>query len=631
MKVISAKRNVSRGRKPRKGKKPIRRNPDNNQVIRVPSDYAWKVLEVVFETIGMHLNDEEASTLREVISQRDVERYLSLSSSMGLQSINPKVGHVPGGDLPTRVMLSSLLKKYQFPGDCESRKAKAIETVLNGERACSVYNRQGRKRFLGNEDDPMLRSMREIIVRVIGSKLPSKEELTATARHGPGASLGTKYGYSTTFDKNALEMYNVTAGSFDHACDLIESDERWMAALRGRYRRTNNIANPVPTSNEEVLRSVLNIVAGNKITSVPKNALTERSIAIEPEMNMMLQLGVDGFIRKRLKRWGIDLDDQSKNQRLAYEGSIRCDAFAPATIDLAMASDTISLGIAKLLLPEPWFRYLCEIRSPKGQLPDGSTIRFSKLSSMGNGSTFAIESLLFFAVTFAANKTYFGYYPRDSNAVFGDDIACPEGCAPLLVRTLKLCGFSINIDKSFLQGNVKESCGTDWYRGLDMRPVHLTDAPELVGELFLDRNRILRWYTLQGFCTSDARERLDALYSKWIPTRFADLVGPYSDEQFDTYIHTDMSSWRKVNTRKHHQVYTARVLYSKYRDRPNADPEMFDFYKLSSRLLLNEAYLDPARLPQWLSPLRRASMSGSVFTLFDTSRIRRGVRQQVWH
>jgi len=601
-----------------------------NQTVRVARDYPWLVLDALKGAIGSHLSDKEASTLSRVIRERDVDGYLNLSASMGLQSINSVENSESWANHEVRVMLSSVLKKYPFDGDAEARKRAGIQMILLGEQCCSTFNRVGRRKLLG-ADDKVLNEAKWFIRKILGSSLPSKEELTRTARHGPGASTGTSSGNTSAFDKFAGYPYDVTARCFDHACDLLVSDERWYEAVKSDIRTQEGWPSYFHISKAYMAKRCFNIVKGNKITTVPKDARKERPIAIEPTMNMMLQLGVDGYIRKKLKPWGIDLDDQTKNQKLAYAGSIRMDYCSPATIDLAMASDTISLGVVKLLLPEPWFRYLCEIRSPMGTLPDGSKIRYSKLSSMGNGSTFAIESLIFGALMFGVTKCSLGYYPKEDVSIFGDDIICPEGCAPTLVQYLKLCGFHINREKSFLQGQVKESCGTDWFRGHSLRPVHLHDVPTVVGELFSDRNRITRWLTLHGYYTSEVQTSIDSLYHKWVPERFRALVGPVSDTEFDTYWHDSCSDWRKGSTRKYTQVYVGKALYARYKQR-RLQARDFDFVKLSARLISqNESFVDPARLPHWMNPLRKQSASGSVFSVYETNSIRRGVRQRVWY
>ena len=138
--------------------------------------------------------------------------------------------------------------------------------------------------------------------------------------------------------------------------------------------------------------SLIDIAPGNRITTVPKNAKTDRVIAIEPVLNMFLQKGIGGVIRSELRRVGINLNDQAPNQRLAKEGSITGQW---ATIDLSAASDSIAYELVRCLLPSDWFAALELCRSSVGILPSGEKIFYQKFSSMGNGYTFELESLIF--------------------------------------------------------------------------------------------------------------------------------------------------------------------------------------------------------------------------------------------
>lgn len=103
----------------------------------------------------------------------------------------------------------------------------------------------------------------------------------------------------------------------------------------------------------------LDIVPG-RLCFVPKNAKTDRAIVNEPGLNVMYQLGIGRYITQRLKRFGVDIHDQSYNQRLAREGSL---TGALATLDLSSASDTIAYGLVLDLLPIDWFVLLDNGRS----------------------------------------------------------------------------------------------------------------------------------------------------------------------------------------------------------------------------------------------------------------------------
>jgi hypothetical protein len=160
-----------------------------------------------------------------------------------------------------------------------------------------------------------------------------------------------------------------------------------------------------------------------------------------------------------------------------------------------MASDTISLRLAQLVLPEEWYDYLFSIRSPSGVMPDGMVVTYSKLSSMGNGSTFAIESLIFASVLFAVASRAGFRWAELPLSVYGDDLICPCLLSDTVARELEVCGFSLNKDKSFFdaQNPVRESCGADWYRAHLVRPVYIKDVPKTVMDLFHIHNSLWVW------------------------------------------------------------------------------------------------------------------------------------------
>jgi len=215
----------------------------------------------------------------------------------------------------------------------------------------------------------------------------------------------------------------------------------------------------------EIIRKV-RMVHYNKIVTVPKTALVDRTIAIEPLLNGYLQSGVDVFMRRRLRRVGIDLTDQSRNQRLAMLGSYdHSDPYI--TIDLSSASDLISKNLVRALLPPAWYAFLDAIRSPAYQLDDGVAKRYHKFVSMGNGFCFPLETLIFASVCQLYSKTSTDF------TVYGDDIIVRQSISAKVLKTLWQIGFRHNPEKTFLKGPFRESCGADWFAGRDVRPLTL--------------------------------------------------------------------------------------------------------------------------------------------------------------
>lgn len=351
------------------------------------------------------------------------------------------------------------LKKYTgFTTDVDPEKA-ALETFLETEEWCKLTNRRLRSVRDGAKapylNTIMLMAQRKI-ARTLGSF--SVNELLNLSYWGPGVTSSVKGSFTDAANKFQARP-DVSPDFAVKAAQLMSFLPSWSALL-------------ADSDHGCWVTPVLNVISGNSITFVPKTALTHRSIAVEPHINSFFQLGIGKMIRKRLKRVGIDLDDQSTNQKLARLGSIDGSL---ATIDLTSASDTISKELVRELLPEDWFAWLDMTRSKQGTL-NKEKLLYEKFSSMGNGFTFDLESLIFWAVAQSVVE-HRNYNPFWVN-VMGDDIIVPSGCYVRVVRVLQELGFVVNKSKSFHKGLFRESCGCDCFRGADVRPVYLKKVPQ---------------------------------------------------------------------------------------------------------------------------------------------------------
>jgi hypothetical protein len=235
--------------------------------------------------------------------------------------------------------------------------------------------------------------------------------------------------------------------------------------------------------------SHLECVHGNKVTTVPKNAKTDRVIAIEPELNLIVQLGIGRMIRKRLNRVGLLLpDSQQHNAEAARIGSIDGSL---ATIDLSMASDTVSYEIVRSLLPARWFEALEQSRSPSGVLPSGERVVYQKFSSMGNGYNFELETLIFWAICSSVLDAH-GWKGRPP-LVYGDDIVVPTEFVGHILEAISLIGFVPNEKKTFVDGPFRESCGKHYFNGADVSPFYIRRPVNNVIRRYWLANSIKRW------------------------------------------------------------------------------------------------------------------------------------------
>lgn len=209
-------------------------------------------------------------------------------------------------------------------------------------------------------------------------------------------------------------------------------------------------------------------VTDGVLSFVPKSYKTSRCIVVEPVLNGFVQLGIGEYISERLKMIGLDLSTQeSRNRDLARLGSLTGEL---ATLDLSSASDTISKGIVEHLLPPDWVTFLESVRTSSVYTPNGDLIRLEKFSSMGNGFTFPLETLIFYALSWASTDD-----GRDKVNCYGDDIIVPTASVALLKKVLLVGGFLLNSEKSFVEGPFRESCGGDYLKGFDIRPVYVKD------------------------------------------------------------------------------------------------------------------------------------------------------------
>ncbi len=266
------------------------------------------------------------------------------------------------------------------------------------------------------------------------------------------------------------------------------------------------------------------IVSGNRLSYVPKTSEVSRSICTEPTTNMFVQKGIGFVLEKWLKqRFSIDLSRQPElNRQLARLGSID-GSFG--TIDLSSASDSISLAMLREILPAELLGWLELARSPKVVYPDGSEAELYMVSSMGNGFTFPLQTLLFSTIVVACYRVL-GIKPkirRDGPAnfgVFGDDIIVRKDSYDFVTRALRMFGFVTNDNKSFNTGNFRESCGGDYFRGHDIRGVYCKSL-KTSADVYSTINRLIRWSARTGIMLPKTVSSLMSIV-KFLPIPYHD-------------------------------------------------------------------------------------------------------------
>jgi hypothetical protein len=311
------------------------------------------------------------------------------------------------------------------------------------------------------------------------------QELLGNARFGPGSSVGSQ-GRNSFFEKFFVNSLTTTEPAlYTEYRSFMRTRSTWLAAELKRIRIQGG----------EVFR----VVAGSKLTTVAKNNSIDRTICTEPSLNMMFQLCLgDAFNDVLRKVYGYDQAIQpNRNREMSWAGSL---GNGQCTIDLRSASDTISLSLCRAVLPEDWFAAISDCRSPTTEV-DGKTIDLNMVSSMGNGFTFPLQTYLFSLLIRCVCRIKQRHFERfsasDSFGVFGDDLVVPRDIYDDVIAGLESLGFQPNNDKSFGDGSFRESCGSDWFEGTNVRGVYGRKL-DCLQDRFSLINRLLRWSAMHG-------------------------------------------------------------------------------------------------------------------------------------
>ena len=339
--------------------------------------------------------------------------------------------------------------------------------------------------------------------------ISSYDQIWSEGYSGPGASIGAR-GYSF-YAKHGASTLSATSD------DLYISYRRYVSQFalweEAECLRAQN-------------HGLVNVVDGSNVSFAPKNADTARLICTEPSLNMFAQLGVKKILDKRFQDfWGVDMEDQPEINRLLARRGSATQGFA--TLDLSSASDSVSVELCRQLLPSWFFETLMELRCRQCFVRShGLRVDLGTISTMGNGFTFPVMTMILSCVVRAVyselglpiqdprrvmTRIERSFLVEPNWAVFGDDIVVYREAYDLVVEVLGLLGFSVNVTKSFNTGPFRESCGHDYFYGLNVRGVYLRKVTSLQ-DLAVAVNLLNQWTAQTGIRLSRACRYLFSLF-----------------------------------------------------------------------------------------------------------------------
>ena len=366
---------------------------------------------------------------------------------------------------------TQFLKKYKFKNSLiDTRQAAKDVFLSNLERMRSVNDNL---HLLFKDDLKLIPAQTRLSLlraRAICHQILTPfttEELFDECKHSNGTTLGLKFVETNLEDK----MYYPLSSS-DTCVKLFELYKQYDPQL-ANYIDEYNMYNTQPTY------SVKN---SSKTTFVDKTNKIDRTIAIEPTLNMFFQKGAESLLRDRLLPY-LDLTNlQDTHKQLALYGSLTADI---STVDFSSASDSISVELVKFLLPPAWFMLLSSIRCSSTVLDDVIYTDLPMISTMGNATTFPLETLVFYSLAYACSapftgKSLFAECKDLKISVYGDDCILPRHATSSFIELAQYVGMLVNVEKTFT-GDVKfrESCGADCFDFRNVRPFHLKSPSNL--------------------------------------------------------------------------------------------------------------------------------------------------------
>jgi hypothetical protein len=403
------------------------------------------------------------------------------------------------------VLLRTLLKKWA-PRDTSLPDRIAKEKFIASNKKCGDWS--FRPEF---ESDMLLfgefqKQLDQFFHPDGRNRLESYSIVLDKARVGPGSAV----------DARGQSMYAKLFSS-----PLTTTSESLYLLYRGYIRQFPIWANA--EKHRSAHYGVPIEVNCSKTSFVPKTRDVSRMICVEPSLNMFFQLGLGRLMEEWLEEsYGISMSHQPDvNRWLASLGSVDGSI---ATIDLSSASDSISLSLCRQVLPKWLYTTLEELRCSSTRV-DGEEVRLEMMSTMGNGFTFPLQTILFSSIIRAAHRVsgipILGGVRRNWSC-FGDDLICDRLAYRNVRRLLDLAGFTANPSKTFYEGAFRESCGTDWLNGQPVRGVYLKRL-DSVQDICVAINLLNEWSAVSGV----PLRKGCALLCSWLRGRF--LPVPYAE------------------------------------------------------------------------------------------------------
>lgn len=294
----------------------------------------------------------------------------------------------------------------------------------------------------------VLTRAREIVHEILGDF--NWDEVYEEVEFGKRACVGTLYEDSYLDWKLYASPLTGSKGQFDRFFDYIKKDHLLQNILldAGKFH----------LAKRRVDCSCL------KQSYVPKKFDSLRGITLNTLIGTFISGAIGNVMAKRLKDYGLNI--KKLQEKHGVYARIFSNTRTHATADLSLASQSITKQHIDCLFSVDWADAMEEGRIKLINLA-GDVHRTPTYAGMGIGFTFPLQTILFYSLLEAIRtltKTQ-GFV-----SVYGDDLVYPRRIHRYVSAILPRLNFILNEDKTYVEENFRESCGSDFYRGVDVRP-----------------------------------------------------------------------------------------------------------------------------------------------------------------
>jgi hypothetical protein len=408
----------------------------------------WLSLARDFRFDDRHLFSEQESALRD-----GIETYRNVTYPERMQA--PIYLH------KCIYQMENLFKRYTFKNDAytkEQLEQKANEDFIAFQTKLAAPRADYRL-----STKMVLQRARVLVKEILGSY--DAEEHMRLCRFGKRAAVGVTANNAYLDSK----IENLSC-SREHAIwflnEYLPTDKHLdLAALSMKIMQKHE--------NREIYE--IGSTRELSLVNVPKKYNTFRSIMPNTVIGGFYSLGLGKYIEMELLKSGRRIKElrysrnikklQYVHQELAQKASKTRHL---VTLDVTKASENFQAYLVNMLCPRDWYNALKLGRASHAFVgADKQRIYLQSFMAMGIGFTFPLQTLLFEAVIRAIAELN---GVKGIISVYGDDCIYPRKIHNYVLAVFNDLGFTPNMNKTFDLQYFRESCGGDYYHGIDVRP-----------------------------------------------------------------------------------------------------------------------------------------------------------------